>query len=185
MLSETEQTQQKTITTIERAASRLHYITWGCVWILGFSGTYFMTTSAHPFDGWHIGLLWFILNSIGGIISGILGKRFSQLISTQNGRDKKVSLIWLSLFLYGAAFLMIIPPSNPYQLGTIIGLIPMLAYVIIGVWMNSRILWIGLIISTLILTGYWTIGAQPLLWLWFAGTCGGGLLGYGLFTRKV
>jgi hypothetical protein len=65
--------------------------------------------------------------------------------------------------------------------GAIQATIPMFAYVVMGLWLDHFILWIGLAVTALTLVGLFFL--QPYFWLWMAVTGGGMLLGTGLYIR--
>jgi len=68
------------------------------------------------------------------------------------------------------------------HLGTAAGIIPMLIYVIMGLWLDSFLIWVRLGITALIVLGLLVSGNY--FWIWMAIVCEGGLVGTGLFIRR-
>jgi hypothetical protein len=62
-----------------------------------------------------------------------------------------------------------------------IGLLVMLCYVIAGIWFDSYLLWLGLVVAALIVVGLFFF--HSIFWWWIAFFGGGSLIATGFYVR--
>ncbi|HTB79370.1 MAG TPA: hypothetical protein VK717_00640 [Opitutaceae bacterium] len=72
-------------------------------------------------------------------------------------------------------------PANPKSGFAYSALVSMFCYIMAGIWFDIYLLWVGLVVSALILTGLFFFPA--IFWWWIAVLCGGTLIGTGFYVR--
>ena len=166
---------------------------WGAIWFVGYLGTYvsyllefkvycFRLTSRVTVDIDIAGMCWMVLVLIGIAASWIIGVRRAPVKSPQN---KRFGFSWLILSIYGSVWLALLWPWNEYQISAFIASLAMFAYVVMGLWADRLLFWLGLVVTLLIIVGFFLFHYQPLFWLWMAILGGGALAGTGLYIRKA
>jgi len=168
-------------------------ILWGAIWFVAYLVTYL----SYPFEfelyclrlthrvsiGIHIaGLCWLVLVLIGMGASWIIGVRRAPVKSPHN---KRWGFCWLILFVYAGVWLALLWPWNEYQINAFLASLPMFAYVVMGLWADRVLLWLGIVVTLLIIAGFFLFLFQPAFWLWMAILGGGALAGTGLYIRKA
>lgn len=151
-----------------------HLILWGCIWVIGYGGSY------APLP--HAALLWPALTLAGIAGSTMIGRR-----SHASGRrtfDWRIFCTWLACAGAIASIIAIFAPVNGMQIGTLFPLIVGWAYVILGVWVGTRMVLAGVAIVALTLLGFFTL-APALFMLWMAILGGAVLIGSGLWLRSA
>ncbi len=143
---------------------------WGGIWFLAFMGTHFWPHYA--------GRIWLVLDGIGILLSFILGYTQSPV---KNFAFKSFALFWAALFGYGFIWLTLFQPCNRYQVSAFICTLVMFAYVIIGLFWDRFMLWLGLGVTIIVLLGFYLF--QPWFWIWMAILGGGTLAGTGIYIR--
>jgi hypothetical protein len=170
-------------------------ILWGAIWFVAYLGTYltylfnfepYCLRLTHRVSiGIHIaaGLCWMVLVPIGIAASWIIGVRRAPVKSPHN---KRFGFSGLILFVYAGVWLALLWPWNDYQISAFLASIPMFAYVMMGLWWADRVLlWLGIVVTLLIIVGFFLFHFQPAFWLWMAVLGGGALAGTGLYIRKA
>lgn len=164
---------------------------WGAIWFVAYLGTYvsyllefkvycFRLTSRVTVDIDIAGMCWMVLVPIGIAASWIIGVRRAPVKSPQN---KRFGFSWLILFIYAVIWLALLWPWNEYQISAFLASIPMFAYVVMGLWADRVLLWLGIVVTLLIIVGFFLFPFQPVFWLFMAVLGGGTLLGTGLYIR--
>lgn len=74
-------------------------------------------------------------------------------------------------------------PDQSMRVFAFIALLAMQAYVLAGIWFDSYLLAIGLVVSVLILVGLFVF--PSVFWLWFAIFCGGPTVLSGFVVRYL
>jgi hypothetical protein len=167
-------------------------IIWGGIWfvaylvaylchLLDFNKIYTLRLTDRISVGTDIaGLTWTVLVPIGIAASWIVGVRKSP---TRSPHNKRWGLCFLIIFVYGGLWLALLWPWNEYQANAFVASLPMFAYVIMGLWADRVLLWLGIVVTLLIIVGFFLLHLQPLFWLWMAVLGGGTLGGTGLYIR--
>ena len=168
-------------------------ILWGAIWFVAYLGTYvadllefkvycFRLTSRISIGIHTAGLCWMVLVPIGMVASWIIGVSRAPVKSPHN---KRFGFSWLILFIYAILWLTLLWPWNEYQINAFLASIPMFSYVVMGLWADRLLFWLGLVVTLLIIVGFFLFHYQPLFWLWMAILGGGALAGTGLYIRKA
>jgi len=168
-------------------------ILWGAIWFVAYLGTYLSYLFNFEFYclrlthrvsiGIHFaGLCWMVLVLIGVAASWIIGVRRAPVKSPHN---RRWGFCWLILFVYAGVWLALLWPWNEYQINAFLASIPMFAYVVMGLWADRVLLWLGIAVTLLIIVGFFLFHFQPAFWLWMAILGGGALAGTGLYIRKA
>jgi hypothetical protein len=161
-------------------------VLWGVIWVFGYLGSQFLPLVA----GW----LWLALNGTGIALSVVIWKRSAPVRSPESGRiGGRIGATWGLLYLYVYLWIGLLWPflrvrgheqSQMFyrHLGAIAGSIPMFAYVVMGLWLASFMLWTGLAVTALTILGLILVPAYFSLWMAVLG--GGTLIGTGLVIRN-
>jgi len=148
------------------------FIVWGAVWIIGYSMFQFFPKPANT--------VWNVLLGCGILASVIIFWRMNARV--KGAVPGRLILFWILLSIYAAIWLYLLKPYSGRQVGTFIPIVVMFAYVVMGLWGSEPLLlWIGLLVTALILVGYIFAGAWMALWLAVFG--GGTLFATGLYIR--
>jgi len=160
-------------------------ILWGCIWM-----TADIVLQYRPEL---MGQVWGVLDFVGGFGSWYLAVHYKQDVKIR--RNWRFGVFWLVLFGFGGLWVYLLVPWNllesaPAQesfammrkIEAFSHTLPMFAYVIGGLWMGRFFVWLGLLVTALIVAGYLWMPDHFCLWLAFTG--GGSLIIGGLFIRK-
>ena len=147
-------------------------ILWGVIWLLGFSASQFLPD--------HANYLWAALDSAGFLASWFLGARSQR--STRGGFGLRIGLSWLALFLYATLWLFILRPSDWRFFGAYPATLAMFGYVLMGLWLDRYLLWLGLAVTAASLLGILCVPDWFNLWMGVIG--GGSLIAAGIHIRK-
>jgi hypothetical protein len=150
----------------------LMLVLWGGLTSAGYLVTFFWPRYA--------ALTW-----IGLHVTGIVGSfAVSALAQPRSGvRTFDLRTIAAIVLLFGFGYLVcVLGHFGPRELGAFWPIYFMLAYTLVGLWVGSAFVAIGLGIAALTLTGYFLAGD----WfdLWMAVVNGGGLILGGLWMRR-
>ncbi|MBN2211227.1 MAG: hypothetical protein JW709_07510 [Sedimentisphaerales bacterium] len=184
-LQQIENTIKRTRRSLSAIGSGEILILWGGIWICSYLLTHFSLTQPQ-----RIKIIWSVMGSLGAvgtIFIGLWSHRHSPVKSDEITRlGRKVFIFWLLLFTYLGVWLHVLTPQNIHGIQINIFMITgiMFAYIVLGLWLDEKYLfWLGLAVTAFALTGYYLI--PPTYFnLWMAPTCGGAMLGTGLFIRR-
>jgi len=171
------------------------FIIWGLVWLLGYVGTAFLAPYTIPYLGMRVSvtaLWWVVLLAGGGMASGLVYRKVTPVRWASSARN--VGWLWLVLWAYVYLWVgLLVPFLHPEgtrgwialwkHFGVLLGTVPMCGYLIMGLWLESRLLfWLGLLLTVLLAAGL----LLPWLWfwLWCGVAAGGTLLVTGLLARR-
>jgi hypothetical protein len=168
---------KKTRRSIASSGAYVFLIVWGAVWLVGF-------LSSHFFQDETAGLVWMVVDILGGLLSVFFGIRMSIRVrgpsTTRTG--KRIAWFWLILFLYTVAAIGIAWPTDGRQLAMFIILFVMLGWMAMGLLLSFASIWWGLAITVLALIGYFLL--PGIFFLWMAILGGGGMIALGLYIRS-
>jgi hypothetical protein len=164
-----EQTQR----AVARSGTAYYFLIWGAVWLFGFLGSQLLPGNL---SGW----LWMVLDIFGGVSSVWVALRMSHAIRSPHG--KRVAALWLLLILYSVILIWIALPVSPEESLLLASVLASLGYVVMGLWFETRLLYIGLTITALAILG-WQIMPEYLGY-WLALIGGGGLISVGTYILK-
>ncbi|BAT61582.1 hypothetical protein GJW-30_1_04141 [Variibacter gotjawalensis] len=148
-----------------------HLIVWGIVWLVGFGLTAIFPASA--------ALIWSIVTPLGIAAGFIVGRRHDAESGPYDWRYAIIALAFAAFFF--AAF-SVIKPHNANQVGAFICLVVGLIYVVMGLWLGTRYIVAGLLVTALTLAGFFLM--QSYFSAWMAVLGGGALIVMGLWLRK-
>ncbi len=177
------------------------FVIWGVVWFLGYLGTQFTPrlvlalaqggAVSEGAAGWMVsGGLWIVLVAIGIAVSFVIWKRRSP---TKTRGGARIGLLWLMLYIYVDIWIFLLWPFIKVQgaeetvrfsrhMGAIAATVPMFAYVMMGLWLDHFMIWLGLGVTGLTLLGLFLF--PDWFWIWMAVAGGGALAGTGLLVRN-
>ncbi len=96
--------------------------------------------------------------------------------------DKRFLAVLAAVVLFAATWPLVLrAPADSQTIFAYIGLVVMLCYVIAGIWFDSYLLWLGLVMSALILVGLFYFSG--IFWWWIAVFGGGPLIATGFYVR--
>lgn len=193
-LKEIDSVARKARRVAEYVGTDVVLIAWGIVWMLGYLGTQFIPMMVRPALYPQLGLIigsWWGLLIICGTIFSIT--TYSWHHPTRSADGRKLGLLWPIVFGYLYLMGYLVSPfirvsgnaanSMFYRhFGAILGIIPMMIYVIMGLWLDSFLIWVGLAITALIVLGLLVAGS--FFWIWMAFVAGGGLIATGVYIRR-
>ena len=173
-LKEIDETSRKTRIDADWGGGDLLLILWGAVWIFAFLWTHYSPEKA--------GMIWLIGDAVGILGTWAIVYQATQKVQSQEGQ--RIGFFWFLLFVFTFLQLAVMHPWNPVQMNAFICLQVMLAFVVIGLWMDvSGMLVLAGAITTFTLVGYFLMGSYYNLWM--ACTGGVALLGSGIYARYI
>ncbi len=160
-------------------------ILWGCIWAVAD-----ITTQFHPLT---MSWLWSILDLIG--IGGTWWFA-AHGVRVKRPGAWRYGVFWGVIFFYAILWLNLLVPMQWPQtqaqwvdfwptyrrITAYFHTIPMFAYVIGGLFTGRYFIWLGALVTVLILIGYCFV--THYFFLWLAITGGGSLIFSGVFIRK-
>lgn len=161
-------------TSVATGSTPFHMILWGVIWFFGY-------LSNHFFDVETSGQIWTVLAIGGTIASGIMGYRLGSRYRFRG--NERIWQIWIFFFLYVVLWIWVAWPLELKQISMLIALYVMFAYVLLGLWLERIITWVGLAVSVLGLIGYFLLPDIYYLWMAFLG--GGTLFVSGIYILRT
>jgi hypothetical protein len=166
-------------------------IIWGVIWFIAYLGTYLSCLFKSPSYCVQVtdrisvgidaaGMCWLLLIPIGVAATWFIEVRKGP---TKSKHNKRYGLCFFILFVYAGVWLALLTPWNEYQMSAFLASVPMFAYIVMGIWADRVLLWVGVAVTLLILFGFFILHLQPAFWLWMAALGGGTLAGTGLYIR--
>lgn len=146
---------------------------WGVVWLVGFLGSQLLPL---PQAGW----LWMGLDLAGLAATLWVVSRLQRRVIDPLG--PRIGLLWLFLFGFGALWVWIAQPADGREIGLLVSTIAMFGYIVLGLWIDTIFLWIGLGVSALAVLGY--VAAPDLFYVWMAVLGGGALFASGVRIQR-
>ena len=157
-------------------------LVWGCVWAACFSITHF----APPVAGWG-GLAGDMIGMAGAVVFGWLHPR-ARVVRGELSRwvSRRMFWSWLLMFIYADIWLAVLWPWRGEQLGVFGVSLIMFAYVLMGIWLEMRVmLWLGISVTVLACAGHVANMFVPgYLNLYLAGSGGLALIGAGAYLCR-
>ena len=116
----------------------------------------------------------------GAIASVVVGLVQRRQIMVPGGL--RVLGVMAAMFLFAALFPFVLHgPSDARAYYAYACLVCMQGYVVTGVWTDSYLFWLGLLVTALIMVGFFLL--PGIFWLWMAACTGGSLVLTGFYVR--
>jgi len=204
---EAQDALQQAIETAERTRKLLAsrgadalFIVWGAVWFIGYIGIEIAPRLFAVFArgtnldskaiAYAINGLWLVLIALGIVLSVVIWRRRA---ATKTRGGFRTGCFWALLYLYVDLWLFLLWPFIKVSgaddwvrfgrhMGAIGATVPMFAYVIMGLWLDHFMIWVGLAVTALTMAGLYLFPAA--FWIWMAVVGGGTLAGTGLLIRN-
>jgi len=187
-LAEVDRVLTQTRLAIAQGPSAPLLILWGVIWMIADLTTQFYP----PAMQW----LWLLLDLVGIFGSWWLATRHRVQVKRPSGWGWRIGAFWGILFFYSSLWLWLLVPGHwpqtaqqwndfwpMYKRISAYGhTIPMFAYVVGGLWLGRFFVWLGLLVTALVLIGFCYV--PDYFFLWLAATGGGSLVISGVFIRK-
>ena len=178
-LSEIREVSQRLRRSLAASDAGGHLILWGIVWIGAFLVCGFWPDRS--------ALAWTIGDAIGIIGSVTIGIRSgrSKVQSPDAARQGwRLFGLWLAMFAFVGLWMWLLQPTSNAQIAAFICTAVMFLYVVMGLWLEAWfLLWLGLIVTALTVSGYHLFPDQ--FYFWMAATGGGSLLAAGLYIDRA
>lgn len=167
---------QKTRHSIASSNAHISLIITGIVWLIGFTGTQFLS-------GGLLVYIWVGLSILGGGLATILGMRSGKRVRSPSAgaTARRIGLVWLLLAVYCLAAIAVAWPLDGKQLTMLIVLFVLIGWSAMGLLLSFSSVWPGLAIIALMLIGYFLLPGFFYLLLAILG--GGGMIALGLTIR--
>jgi hypothetical protein len=185
--------EMDTLTSATRKAADLAgadvvVMSWGGIWFLGFLWSHFVETRAWPNN---LHSVWFLLIAAGVLLTILMERRMEAPVKTPVG--KRIGFFWWTMYGYVFLGVMILSfqlkqplfsmaPQGSRAIAAINTIIPMFAYVVMGLWLEqSHFIYIGLGLTVLTCIVYFIF--NPVFFIVMSIIGGGILFGYGFWMR--
>ncbi len=177
-LSAVRDTTVRTHKAIASAYANPLLILWGMLWIIAYTTTHF-----YLYYAFHI---FTAMAAVGGLGTAIIVWVFHSkgpIQETSSPRlGRRIAIFWILLCVYIPIWLFLLAPFSGLQCNAFICTASMFAYIVMGLWFDSRFMIIlGLALTAATLVGFYILRDFYCLWMAFVG--GGALLGTGLYIR--
>lgn len=150
----------------------LHLWIWGAAWIAMPLAAYFRGDQVTRYFPW--------VCFVGGVLSFVAG--FTQSRQVRRPTNFRFIGVMIAIWVFGSlAPFVLHAPFDPRTIYVYCCLIAMQTYVVAGLWTDTYLLWVGLIVTALILTGVFFF--PGIFWLWMAIFGGGTLVATGFYVR--
>jgi hypothetical protein len=179
---------ETTRTVAALAGTDIVVMMWGLIWFVGFFWSHWVVLQQWP-GVYHA--IWYPLIALGIVVTIISEKRRSAPV--KNAVGKRIGLFWWIMYGYcglGMAILgncmnqtvLYSSPEGAKSIAAINTIIPMFAYVVMGLWLEQNcFVYIGLGLTALTGLAYFCFNPVFLPFMAIAG--GGVLFGSGLWMR--
>jgi hypothetical protein len=153
-------------------------ILWGMLWIIAYTTTHFYLSYAfHIFTA---------MAAVGGAGTAVICLVFHYKGPIQETSGPKlgwrITVFWVLLGVYIVIWLFLLVPFSGLQCNAFICTASMFAYIVMGLWFDSRFMIVlGLALTAATLVGFYILRDYYCLWMAIVG--GGTILGTGLYIR--
>ena len=153
-----------------------YFLLWGIIWVVGYG-----LAGLSP----RYGVAWFPLSLIGSIASAVIGRRQRRRESDRGAARATLRYAGtcFAYLLFLIAAYAVLPPHEPNQLCAFPALFIGTMYLMAGIWIYQRYLWVGMVLIVATLGGYFLLA--PWFSYWLAVVGGGALILTGLWMRKA
>lgn len=181
-LAQVEEVAKRTRTMLAYRGGDTLFVLWGIIWVVGFTVSQFIP----PASLW----AWGTLVPVGVLVTLLVSRQPVPVKSPDTRRlTRRIGLMWVLLFLYVDLWVALLwpflQPSWPAfsrHFCAVATTVPMFAYVVMGLWLDNCMVWLGLGITALTVIGLVLVPAWFFLWMAVMG--GGTLIATGLIIRR-
>lgn len=185
-LSEVDQIIANTRTAIAHGAAGPILILWGCLWAIADATIQFYP----PAMQW----IWIPLDIFGAVVTTWLVRQHR--VQVKRPGRWRFGVFWVVLFAYAFLWMFLLmgdgvsKTDGPWaqveptyrKIASFWHTVPMFAYVALGLWLGRFLVWIGIVVTILVVAGLWL--APHYYYLWLAMTGGGALVLSGVLINK-
>jgi hypothetical protein len=171
-LADIDRTRAAMRHAIREQRGHVHFWIWGAAWAA-------MPLSAQLFGDDFARHFW-IFSVVAGVFSGrVAAVQATRVRMPANNQFFAMMGVLIAFSVIFLLVLRVLP--NMKTLYAYICLVIMQSYVVAGLWTDRYLLWVGILISALILLGLWFF--PGIFWLWMAFFGGGALIATGFYVR--
>ena len=154
-------------------------ILWGMLWIIAYTTTHFYLSYA-----FHIFTAMAMVGGVGTAVICLVFHSKGPVQETSGPRlGWRIAVFWILLYVYIPIWLFLLAPFSGLQCNAFICTASMFAYVVMGLWFDSRFMIVlGLALTAATLIGFYIL--RDIYCLWMAIVGGGTILGTGLYIRS-
>ena len=177
-LSAAQSVMNQTHKAIASAYASPLLILWGILWITAFTVTHFYVHYA-----FYIFMAMGVVGGLGtAVIVGIFRSKAPVKEKSSHKFGRSVTALWVFLCIYIVIWLFLFAPFTGLQCNALICTAVMFAYIVMGLWFESRFMIIlAVAVTAATLVGYYLLREYYCLWMAFVG--GGAIFGTGLYIR--
>jgi hypothetical protein len=184
-----QQSAQESLATIENTMLRTRravaagyssplMILWGLLLTAAYAATHFYLKYA--------AVIFWTMAGVGTVGSILVWFLILRNIPFKEPAEEKLNLrigaLWWLLLLYIFIWLSLLAPFNGMQMNAFIITAIMFGYIILGLWLTAYFMvWLGLFITAMTLTGFYLLPHYYCLWMAFM--CGGAIFCIGLYIK--
>ncbi|MCP4644485.1 MAG: hypothetical protein GY851_28840 [bacterium] len=190
-LDEVRAVMARTRQAMAYSGSDVVMMMWGAIWFVGFMASHFLDGMEKPLGHVVAGYAWLLLVGLGVTVTLVVSIRTKAPF--RNPMGARMGIFWGLLYGYIWLGYALLHPFINYEafgagdagkyVAAINTLVPMFAYVVMGLWFERYFIWIGLAVTGLLFLGLFVF--QPIFYIWMAFLGGGTLAGTGYFIRKT
>lgn len=170
-LAEVEAARASMRRVVREHRGHYHLWIWGAVWIA-------MPLTAH-FGGDQAARHFWWITIIGGVLSALTG--FTQSRQIRRPANLRFVGVMVTMWVFAATFPLVLRPALESRgLYAFCCLVAMQTYVVAGLWTDTYLLWVGLLVAALVLVGFFCF--PGIFWLWMAVFGGGTLVATGFYV---
>ena len=145
---------------------------WGTTWVA-------MPLLAH-FGGDHAARFFPWICAVAVVLSCVTG--FTQKQQVRRQLNTRLIAVLATIWLFSLLAVLVLRPTLSVRaLYAYFCLVAMQSYVIAGLWTDSYLLWLGIIVTVLLITALFL--PASIFWIWMAACGGGTLILSGFYVR--
>src|SRR4030042_4642329 len=165
-LSAVRNVMAQTHKAISSAYANPSLIMWGVLWIIAFTTTHFYLAYAF--------YIFMAMAAVGGVGTAVIFGVFRSKAPIKDASSQKlgwrITALWILLCLYVVIWLFLLAPFSGIQCNAFICTAVMFAYIVMGLWFESRFMIIlGLAVTVATLVGFYLLRNYYCLWMALVG----------------
>ena len=169
-------TMDRTRQAIAHSGAGYYMIIWGIDWLVGFSGSQFLQPET-------TGLVWTAAHVVAAVACLVASLAFRNTKTERAGQRPRLGLFWGALFAYCIVWMWLLRPQTESEATLFIATIAMFGYVVMGLWLSSRLFAaVGIAVTVLAVAAHLLVPAHFSLVMALLG--GGTLIGSGTYVTR-